>query len=91
MHPILAKKKVVFTYACTYTNDFFFVIPYLQRGMGLQNEKLFQMRTNEDFLRRVDDWRRVQVDLPSRAEAIRRLVSIGLEADARLISKPNKP
>ena len=31
------------------------------------------MRVSEQFLRTVDDWRRSQTDLPSRAEAIRRL------------------
>jgi len=34
------------------------------------------MRVSEDFLRTVDDWRRNQVDLPSRAEAIRRMVEL---------------
>lgn len=34
----------------------------------------FTMRADEEFLRRVDDWRRKQPDLPSRAEAIRRMV-----------------
>jgi hypothetical protein len=32
------------------------------------------MQVCEQFLRMVDDWRRSQADLPSRAEAIRRLV-----------------
>ena len=32
---------------------------------------------SELFLRMVDDWRRDQIDLPSRAEAIRRLVELG--------------
>jgi len=32
------------------------------------------MRVTEEFLRTIDDWRRKQPDLPSRAEAIRRLV-----------------
>jgi hypothetical protein len=35
------------------------------------------MRVSEQFLRVVDDWRRCQIDLPSRAEAIRRLVELG--------------
>lgn len=48
--------------------------------MALVNDKLFQMRTNDEFLRRVDDWRRAQEDLPSRTEAIRRLVELGLKA-----------
>jgi hypothetical protein len=54
----------------------------LNRGMALVNDKLFQMRTTEEFLRRVDDWRRGQEDLPSRTEAIRRLVEVGLNAAA---------
>jgi hypothetical protein len=39
-------------------------------------DRPFQMRVSEDFLRTVDDWRRGQIDLPSRAEAIRRMVEI---------------
>jgi hypothetical protein len=35
------------------------------------------MRVSENFLRMVDDWRRLQSDIPSRAEAIRRLVELG--------------
>jgi hypothetical protein len=44
----------------------------------------FQMRVSPSFLRLVDDWRRKQSDLPSRAEAIRRLVERGINA-------PEKP
>jgi hypothetical protein len=40
----------------------------------------FQMRVSPAFLRLVDDWRRKQPDLPSRAEAIRRLVERGVNA-----------
>jgi metal-responsive CopG/Arc/MetJ family transcriptional regulator len=49
-------------------------------GMALEHDKVFQMRASAEFLRRVDDWRREQADLPSRAEAIRRLIQLGLEA-----------
>jgi hypothetical protein len=52
----------------------------LWKGMALVHDKSFQMRATEDFLRRVDNWRRQQSMLPSRAEAIRRLVELGLEA-----------
>ena len=44
-----------------------------------------QMRVSEEFLRTVDDWRRSQVDLPSRAEAIRRLVELA----AKIKKKPD--
>jgi len=40
------------------------------------------MRVSEDFLRAIDDWRRKQPDLPSRAEAIRRLVDKALRAES---------
>jgi hypothetical protein len=36
----------------------------------------FRCGVSEQFLRMVDDWRRGQTDLPSRAEAIRRLVEL---------------
>lgn len=42
----------------------------------------FQMRVTPDWLAMIDEWRRVQLDLPSRAEAIRRLVDKGISADA---------
>jgi hypothetical protein len=38
----------------------------------------FQMRASPEFLKSVDKWRAKQEDKPSRAEAIRRLVEIGL-------------
>jgi len=44
------------------------------RPPGRVQDRPFQMRVTEEFLRTVDDWRRKQPDLPSRAEAIRRLV-----------------
>jgi hypothetical protein len=40
----------------------------------------FEMRVTSAFLRAVDNWRRKQEDLPSRAEAIRRLVERGLSS-----------
>jgi hypothetical protein len=39
-----------------------------------------QVRTQPDQLAAIDDWRRKQPDLPSRAEAIRRLVEQALAA-----------
>ena len=49
-------------------------------------DRPFQMRVSEEFLRTVDDWRRRQKDLPSRAEAIRRLVELA----ARLRTPPER-
>jgi len=37
------------------------------------------IRLSEDMRRDLDDWRRNQDDLPSRSEAIRRLVAIALK------------
>jgi hypothetical protein len=47
-------------------------------------DRPFQMRVSEEFLRTVDDWRRGQTDLPSRAEAIRRMVELA----AKMKKKP---
>lgn len=38
----------------------------------------FEMRLDEEILGRVDEWRSEQSDLPSRAEAMRRLIEQGL-------------
>jgi hypothetical protein len=51
--------------------------------MALVNDKVFQMRASEEFLRKIDDWRRQQADLPPRAEAIRRLIELGLETSKK--------
>ena len=47
--------------------------------MALLNDRTFQMRASDEWLAKIDDWRRQQPDLPSRAEAIRRLVDLGLQ------------
>lgn len=44
-----------------------------------KKEARLEMRVDETWLRRIDDWRRAQPDeIPSRAEALRRLTDIGL-------------
>jgi hypothetical protein len=43
--------------------------------------RIFQMRVRKSFMDKIDNWRRYQEDLPPQAEAIRRLVEKGLEAD----------
>lgn len=53
------------------------------RPPGRVQDRPFQMRVTEDFLRLVDEWRRKQPDLPSRAEAIRRLVAQAVKPDTR--------
>ena len=45
--------------------------------MSLKTER-FEMRVDEAVLARVDEWRSEQNDVPSRAEAIRRLVELAL-------------
>jgi hypothetical protein len=64
--------------------------------MPLLNDKQFQMRASDEFLTKVDDWRRAQPDIPGRAEAIRRLVEIALgrkpkaKASTAPLKKPAK-
>jgi hypothetical protein len=40
--------------------------------------KQFQLRIPNEFFVAIDEWRRHQADLPTRSEAIRRLVKSGL-------------
>jgi uncharacterized protein YfbU (UPF0304 family) len=39
----------------------------------------FEMRLDEETIAKVDEWRSEQGDMPSRAEAMRRLIELGLE------------
>ena len=43
-----------------------------------QLSERFEMRLDRETLERIDAWRANEVDLPSRAEAVRRLVTAGL-------------
>lgn len=45
-----------------------------------QKPARFEIRLQPKLSARIDDWRRQQDDLPSRAEAARRLIEMGLDA-----------
>jgi hypothetical protein len=49
------------------------------RPPGRIQDRPFQMRLSNEFLKRLDEWRRRQPDLPSRAESIRRLTTAMLQ------------
>jgi hypothetical protein len=49
----------------------------------------YQIRLSANFWRKVDEWRRLQPEIPARAEAIRRLVEIGLNAEQQK-TKPRR-
>lgn len=44
-------------------------------------DQRIQLVASKEFNDLVDGWRRMQADLPSRSEAIRRLVKLGIEAE----------
>jgi hypothetical protein len=52
--------------------------------------RVFQMRVRKSFMDKIDGWRRHQEDIPPQAEAIRRLVEKGLEADRAEAKKKGK-
>jgi hypothetical protein len=43
----------------------------------------YQIRMTDEFVKMLDDWRRRQDDLPSRAEALRRLALKGFNANKK--------
>jgi len=51
----------------------------------------FEMRASRQWIASVDNWRRAQPDLPSRGEAIRRLVELGIGrgVSASPVAKPD--
>lgn len=50
--------------------------------MTLINDKIFQMRVSEEFLHRIEEWRKSHAVIPSRSDAIRQLVDRGLAPSA---------
>ena len=53
------------------------------RAMEEEKTERFEMRVPRSFLISVDEWRRKQPDLPTRSEAIRRLVEKALAVSKR--------
>lgn len=53
--------------------------------MATRTER-FEMRVDEEMLERLDEWRGKQDDVPSRAEAMRRLVDLGLGKTSSAVS-----
>jgi hypothetical protein len=56
------------------------VIPKKRGRPATGNDPVRAFRLSDEFMARVDAWASEQDDRPSRAEAIRRLVEIGLKA-----------
>jgi hypothetical protein len=56
---------------------------FMGRPPGRIQSTPFQMRASAEFLKSVDRWRAKQEGKPSRAEAIRRLVELGLKAKGK--------
>ena len=54
-----------------------------KRGRPPVESEPVTVRMTTDALYDLDNWRRKQPDLPSRPEAIRRLVEIGLKAKSK--------
>jgi hypothetical protein len=50
--------------------------------------KRIEIRPNPELIAAVDEWRRHLPDIPARAEAILRLVEIGLDTAAKRKAKP---
>jgi hypothetical protein len=55
------------------------VCPYFT-GMNSTETERFEMRAPKVWLAAIDEWRRAQSSIPSRAAAIRHLVELGLSA-----------
>jgi hypothetical protein len=49
------------------------------------------IRVDDEFLKRLDDWRRKQPDLPTRTEALRRLADLALAAEHPPAKPRRKP
>jgi hypothetical protein len=48
------------------------------------------IRLSDEFIATVDDWAATQDDAPTRSEAIRRLVELGLKANMQMVEQLNE-
>lgn len=46
----------------------------------MKKDKHMQMRVDDEFVRKIDEWRRRQEIIPTRSQAVRYLIDKGLEA-----------
>jgi len=53
------------------------------RPPGKIQGRILQMRVSDDFIDSIDTWAARQPDKPSRSEAIRRLVELGLKSKSK--------
>ena len=60
------------------------------RPTGVVQTHQLQTRVSAEFLAKLDEWRRAQPDLPSRTEAIRRIVEQAIDAPAPKRGRPVK-
>lgn len=75
-------------YGVTYiTVNRFDVQPGAPYSDDMKTERL-EMRAKPEWLAAIDDWRRRQPNIPSRTEAVRQLVELGLQA-AQATPKPD--
>jgi hypothetical protein len=64
------------------------------RQMRRKDEKMTEpvlVRLKPSMAHLIDAWRRDQIDLPTRAEAIRRLAAMALKAQGKEFEKSEKP
>jgi hypothetical protein len=52
------------------------------RPTGVVQTHQLQTRVSVEFLAKLDEWRRTQLDLPSRTEAIRRIVERVIDGES---------
>ena len=58
------------------------------RPTGVVQTHQLQTRVSVEFLAKLDEWRRAQPDLPSRTEAIRRIVERAIDGESGAKSPP---
>ncbi len=49
-----------------------------------------QMRVSLDWIREIDDWRKQHDIIPSRADAVRQLLAIGMKVERERLARANK-
>ncbi len=49
------------------------------RPPGRSQDRILHMRVNDELIRTIDDWRRMEGDIPERTEAVRRMIRLAAD------------
>lgn len=66
-------------------------MPHFHKSLDAKpKDTQLQMRVSADWVKEIDDWRRQHDIIPSRADAVRQLLAIGMKVERERLARAGK-